>query len=309
MPGLLGGIKNSISDNTGVTEKAIIEVIDLTDRKVAEQKAIRVIGKAGATGADARSRAGSSLMNMGMLADELKGGLKGGLGITELTDEYIEKVANKGRRYFTVQFNPTTLRLSGHAGGFVQKTNFGDENPKDKKKKGEGGKGGPDDGHEEKRSASYSRGITNIILSASLLFDCCDNQAAFLDDKIALNPVSMGKNVAKGVMSAMGKKKTSIQTEVEGFIAALRNHNTRLITFHWGEFNYSGILRSVGANYTMFSPGGEPLRATVDFSMTCADDEQWPNSLAIWQERYIEYFKVSDSFVKTSQKAGSLLNF
>ena len=108
----------------------------------------------------------------------------------------------------------------------------------------------------------------------------------------------------------MGQKKTSIQTEVEGFIAALRNSRTRLMTFNWGNFCYTGVLRSVGANYTMFNPNGEPVRATVDLSMVCADDEQWPNSLSVWQQRYINAFRKSgsESFVKTEQKAGSLVN-
>ncbi len=285
-------IGNSIKGNLGIVEKAIIEVIDMSGREVLEKKAPRVVG--GSNRPDADVTAGNSLMNKGILRDEIKdmAGLK-----DDVSDRYVETVANKGRRYFTVQFNPTSLNLSGHAGGLVQKMNYGGED-KDKD--------GKEDPHQ---STSYSRGITSIILSVSLLFDSCDNQAAFLDDKLTLNPTSVGTGITKAVMSEIGKKKVSIQREVEGFISALRNKYTRLITFHWGEFNYSGMLRSVGVNYTMFNPDGEPVRANVDLSMMCADDELWPNSLAVWQQRYIKAFKSNESLVKASQKVGSLLNF
>lgn len=292
MAGIGSSISGSITDNLGIIEKAVIEIIDMSGREVKEKKAPRVVGGAGRP--DASLTAGNSLMNKGVLADELR---SMGVANDEVSDRYVETVANKGRRYFTVQFNPTSLQLSGHAGGYVQKMNYGGE---DKDNDGQ------DDPHQ---SASYSRGITSITLSVSLLFDACDNQAAFLDDKLTMNPTSVGTGLAKAAMTEAGKKKVTIQKEVEGFIAALRNRYTRLITFHWGEFNYSGILRSVGANYSMFNPDGEPVRGTVDLSIMCADDELWPNSLAVWQQRYKNAFKSSESLVKVRQKAGSLLNF
>jgi len=97
---------------------------------------------------------------------------------------------------------------------------------------------------------------------------------------------------------------------VEGFIGALRNENTRLITFNWGKLCYSGVLRRVGAEYTMFNVTGEPVRAKVGLTIMCADVKEWPNSVAVWQERYKNsYLGGSESGVKASQKLGSLLNF
>lgn len=289
--GIGSNMLNSITENLGVVEKAIIEIVDLSKRNTMEKKSVRVVGRADPL-ADAGIRAGNALVNSGLLNDELSAVMG-----SEVSDRYVDLVADKGRRYFTVQFNPSSLQLSGHAGGLVQKMNYGGE---DKDHDGR-----PD----RHQSASYTRGITSISLSVSLLFDCCDPQAAFLDDKLTLNPTSVGKGVAKSIMQATGNKKTSVQTEVDGFIAALRNKYTRVITFNWGEFVYSGVLRSVGVNYTMFNPNGEPIRATVDLSIMCADDEKWPNSLAVWQERYRTAFDKSESFVKASQRAGSLLNF
>ncbi|MCR4786242.1 MAG: hypothetical protein K5847_06250 [Lachnospiraceae bacterium] len=285
---------DSLKGNTGLIEKAIIEVIDLGQRKVEKKGSLKVVG--GTKGSAANKSVGDALVNQDMLAAQMIEET----GKNAVSDAYVKvlakKIANSSRRYFTVQFNPSSLQLSGHAGGLVQRLSYDKEDR--------------DHDHQRDASASYTRGTTTIIMSVSLLFDSCDPQDAFLDDKLTLNATSVGKGVAKGVMSAMGQKKTSIQTEVEGFIAALRNSRTRLMTFNWGNFCYTGVLRSVGANYTMFNPNGEPVRATVDLSMVCADDEQWPNSLSVWQQRYINAFKKSgsESFVKTEQKVGSLVN-
>ena len=285
---------DSLSGNTGLIEKAIIEVIDLGRRKVEKKESLKVVG--GTKGSAANKSVGDALVNQDMLAAQMIEET----GRNAVSDAYVKvlskKIANTSRRYFTVQFNPSSLQLSGHAGGLGQRLSYDKEDR--------------DHDHQRDASASYTRGTTTIIMSVSLLFDSCDPQDAFLDDKLTLNATSVGKGVTKGVMSAMGQKKTSIQTEVEGFIAALRNSRTRLMTFNWGNFCYTGVLRSVGANYTMFNPNGEPVRATVDLSMVCADDEQWPNSLSVWQQRYINAFRKSgsESFVKTEQKAGSLVN-
>ena len=100
---------------------------------------------------------------------------------------------------------------------------------------------------------------------------------------------------------------------MEGFIGAIRNEYTRIITFHWGEMNYSGVLRSVRAVYTMFNITGDPVRATVDLSITCADSEIMPRSLYMWKDLYIKAYSDEardggKSYVKASQKVGGLLN-
>ncbi len=325
MPSAGDTILNSIKQNVGITEKAVIEVIDLTlkskpQKEGAPEVAKKSVGDSMAVKANMAT--GNSMANQDMLvssyvdmktaaasrslAEKVK-------AKTMTNDQYYEKLkqlsdqfrddaeknkakyANAGRKYFTVQFNPSSLQLSGHAGGLVQKLSY-DKEDKDK------------DGVTDK-SAQYTEGSTTIIMSVSLLFDSCDPQAAFLDDKISTNLTNVGKGIAKGIMQGTGNKKTSIQTEVEGFIAALRNPNTRLMTVNWGNICYTGVLRSVGATYTMFNPNGEPVRATVDLSMVCADNDQWPNTLKVWQLRYATAFeKGSESFVKVGQKVGSLLN-
>ena len=182
---------------------------------------------AGKSGSSLKNMAvGNSLVNSGVLSSYL-------LKSMGLKDAFLEEAAEKGRKYYTVQFNPSTLTLSGHAGGFVQRLSYDAEDK--------------DHNGIEDPSARVDKQPTTIIMSVSLLFDACDPQNAFLDDKLTLNPTSVGTGIAKGIMQATGNKSTSVQTQVEGFIAALRNGRTRIMTFCWGNFCYSGVLRSVGA--------------------------------------------------------------
>ncbi|MCR5775358.1 MAG: hypothetical protein K6G42_09770 [Lachnospiraceae bacterium] len=274
--------KTSFEQNTGSVEKAIIEVIDLSGRETEKAEAVAVVGKT------MGKRPANSFVDKSLLGDEMKS-LKL-LGDGQYLEDKVNVASNK-RKYFTVQFNPSTLQISGHGGGLQQEMDYG---------------GDPKEGPH--RSASYVRGGTYISMSVSLLFDSCDPQNAFLEDKLIPNVSSVGAGVAKAITSAMGKKTVSIQKQVEGFISALRNQYTRIVTFHWGELNYSGILQNIGANYTMFNINGEPIRATVDISIVSADDERWKNSLTTWQTKYIKSFTKSESFVKASQKVGGLLN-
>lgn len=290
--GALDTIKNTIANNTGNIEKAIIEIIDIRGRSPAMLgDSVDVKGsKAGSVSVrpTGSKQSQQTMMNAGLMSDVIKD--TAGVSAETVSDEQVDSISGARKRQYMVQFNPTTLQLSGHSGGLIQELDYS--------------------AHGMNRSASYTVGNTTISLSVNLLFDCCDPQDAFMSDKLNLSPTSVGTGVAKAVMTGMGKKKTTVQKDVEGFISALRNRFTRLITFHWGEFNYSGVLRNVGATYTMFNVVGEPIRATVDMSIMCADREMYPNSLAVWQERYKKAFQdnKSRSYVKTEQKVGSLLN-
>ncbi|MCR4591190.1 MAG: hypothetical protein K5668_10270 [Lachnospiraceae bacterium] len=288
----LSVVKDAVVGNTGNIEKAIIEIVDVRHRanfllydsldiqgSSAESVSVRSLGSPDSQ---------QTMMNKGLMSDAMKD--MAGVSADIVSDEQVDSITGAQKRLFMVQFNPTTLQLSGHSGGLIQELDYS--------------------AHGKERSASYSVGNTTISLSVNLLFDSCDPQDAFMSDKMNLSPTAVGTGIAKGVMTGLGKKQVTVQKQVEGFISALRNRFTRLITFHWGEFNYSGILRNVGATYTMFNVTGEPVRASVDLSIMCADKEMYPNSLAVWQERYKKAFKLnkSRSYVKAEQKVGNLLN-
>lgn len=70
----------------------------------------------------------------------------------------------------------------------------------------------------------------------------------------------------------------SVSTEVEGFIAMLRNPNIRYLMFSWGALCYSGELVSMSGQYTMFTESGIPVRASISLTIKCQDydnNNQW----------------------------------
>ena len=291
--GVMDTVTGAIARNTGNIEKAVIEVIDRRRGDAGILPPVQVVGGQGGIpgaggGANAMAKGAKALKKFKGYAD--KGLLKDEMGDMEASDEMIESIVKRKTRVFVVQFNPSTLQLSGTSGEYVQKLDFSDEN--------------------KSNEASYAPSDTMINMSVSLLFDACDPFEAFQADKLNITSLSnLGTGIAKTAMSATGNKKNSIQKEVEGFVGALRNPKTRLVTFHWGNISYSGILKGVDVQYTMFSLVGEPIRATVDMNIMCAHSDMYPNSLAVWQERYKKAFgKGSESFVKTTSKFNKILN-
>lgn len=60
---------------------------------------------------------------------------------------------------------------------------------------------------------------------------------------------------------------SSVQTEVDSFIAIVRNSYVRQVAFYWGTMCYRGVVKSVNAEYVLFDQNGIPMRAIVDFSI------------------------------------------
>ena len=300
--GVMDSIGKNLSQNVlGFTEKALIEVIDMRDRAINEEEAVPV--RKNLPGQRAQIGNTTAMADAGWVQEQMdsiaaEGGMKSVAG----------DFRGVKPKYFRVQFNPNTLRLSGHSGGLVKSSSY---KPKtgENKQEGENAEEGQ---NQEKGDGGleYKEGKTYIDFSVSLFFDKVDPMDAFMEDKVQLASLTnLGKGIAKGAMSLAGKKSNTVQPEVEGLIAALRDKHTRLITFHWGDFNYTGILRSVNAVYSMFNINGEPIRASVDLNMTCADSEIAQKSVTAWNNIYYNAFKKgSESFVKTSQKVQSLVN-
>lgn len=65
----------------------------------------------------------------------------------------------------------------------------------------------------------------------------------------------------------------SVQQEVEGFLATARDPATRFINFQWQEIQFQGILISASAQYQMFSSLGNPIRASVELSISGQDSQ------------------------------------
>ena len=271
-------LKNAAESAGGHIEKAIIEIIDLRGRELVGEPPVSM-GGSKVPGLSALSTFGGMEALTDAAASVLESAPSG----------LLPSLTGATRKCFYVQFNPSELSLTGYGGGRVAKTDFSDKD----------GKG----------DIRFESAAVRITLNVKLIFDKVDPQDAFMAEKLGTSMTGMAQGAVRSVKKAAGKKDDSVQTEVEGFIAALRSKYTRRITFHWGTMNYAGVLNRVSAQYTMFNVRGQPVRAAVSLSLVCADAEISPNSMGIWQKHYEEAFQGgSKSYVKAAQKAGNLLN-
>lgn len=214
-----------------------------------------------------------------------EGSTRGTAGFSRMSMGHHEEGAKK---LFVVQFNPNELSVSAQGGGRAQITD-----------------------------PTGNKGITfepmppRIQVDVPLIFDNVYNQDAFMSDKFTLGAT----NLAKGAASAITRQSSdyTIRTQVEGFIAALRNERTRKVAFTWSSLCYEGLLNSLDTTYTMFNPDGEPIRAVVNMTILCLEREIMmlaPETMNPWRDMYQELFlnDSSSSYVHTAQKVGNLLN-
>lgn len=200
-------------------------------------------------------------------------------------------------RRFTVQFNPDTLSFTANSGDHIGVMNIADG----------------------KRKISTENNLTSALyMSVQLIFDAVDNQDAFTDDKLSANPENLARTAVNGVYNMAGGGR-EVRTEVEGFIGALNNPETRTIRFIWGNLLYKGSLSHVNAEYTMFAPDGRPIRAKVDLRIICDMSTVEYDKEAGWDQQYANAFltqrnlMAASSFMEqhqnVSKKIGSLINW
>lgn len=156
-----------------------------------------------------------------------------------------------------------------------------------------------------------------ISLSMRLYFDEVNLADSFMWEKFTSGvSVQTGVNIATAVAGAKGKVWT-VQTQVEGLVAALRNLYTRKVYFHWADFTFGGQLQTVMAQYTMFSTSGRPVRAVV--SLRLRQDSTDDYNRRWWDDEFKKGFGItaaalgsgatSVSGLGTAQKMSSLINF
>ena len=200
------------------------------------------------------------------------------------------------QKQFEVQFNPAEITIQAQGGGMSQVTNFSGSTKKADK---------------AGASITFQQLNPRIMVTIPLIFDRVVNADAFLQDKLALSPTSIIKNVGTAIATMAFKKEITVQTQVEGLIAVLRNDYTREIIFTWSDMSYYGKINGVNARYTMFSPTGKPIRATVDLNILCSDPKTSVGSMGQWEDRYKKAFVNPPNIIKNStagQAAGSIIN-
>ena len=147
-----------------------------------------------------------------------------------------------------------------------------------------------------------------VDLTLRLYFDAVNLSDSFMWEKFTSGVSAQSAvNIASAVAGTKGKVWT-VQTQVEGLVAALRNMYTRRITFHWADFSFSGQLNTIMAQYTMFSTSGRPVRAQV--LMRLRQDSSTAATRGNWKSDFDKAFGGTGAKIGSlTSGMGSLLNF
>lgn len=277
--------------------KAIIEVVDTSEKQKGEKNISGAVAKRNDY-ASMKMKYSSIKTQIAMKAETSKlamaaaavsgMNIEGRIAVENLETK-LKMIQDAVIRRYTVQFNPSSLRLSGSGGGMTQMTNYTD---------------GSDGRHS---GVSYGAAETYIEMSVQLVFDETNNMVAFPGDISGFNM----SNVANvGITAGLNKLKgVDVSTHVQGFLASIRNRNTRRVAFCWGKMIYYGIVNRVAARYTLFNPSGKPVRATVDMSLVLSDPTINADNMGYWAERHADFFDENKSLSGNRNSIVNLSNF
>lgn len=152
-------------------------------------------------------------------------------------------------------------------------------------------------------------------LSFQLIFTDISLKDAFMWEKFRLSAkdlIDTGFEIAR---ISKGKIHT-VKNEVEGLVGMMCNPVTRRVLFSWGDMAYQGEVTSIDANYTMFSPDGHPIMATVDMTIQQIADnnDNIKEDEAYWGHAFDRLFKDGKDLVNKvdgqsiAQSMSSVLN-
>lgn len=266
-------LKNTLSEYfsnmLGNVEKAIIKVID--DGENASEDAVKLEDAEVLT--NLRSQMDLAFTGSRKQRD---------IAIAKLGESYadLEEMFSSARQ-FTVQFNPSTLRLRASGGGKTEIKNFADT---------------------DAIGFSYTAAPFSVHMDVDLIFNKVDPNDAFLELAPSLGTF---KGAGKSLFNLLGKNSSySVQNEVEGLIAATRCFNTCMMSFNWGKLCYSGVLQNLDTAYTVFNPKGEPVAGTVHLSMILVDEQVNERNMGKWLGAYLEAFDKKKSLAGSGASFG-----
>lgn len=145
-----------------------------------------------------------------------------------------------------------------------------------------------------------------VDLTVPLVFDDVNIYDSFMLDKYTMGASASTVTNAATMIAAMAGKKWTVQPQVEGLVAALRNPKTRKVTFRWADFTFTGHLNAVTAQYTMFNTSGRPVRAQVQLRIRQTMHQEF---IQQWTKEFDEAFGGdSSSMMKKTQHVGNILN-
>ena len=191
--------------------------------------------------------------------------------------------ASEENRIFRVQFNPSQIQIytSAPAHTISNVTQSGNQQSTD------------------------ANNHPRIEMTLPLMFDAMNPADSFMMDKFT---AGVSAQQVTNIASAAKGKVYSVQPQMEGLIAVLRNPLTRQVTFHWSDFEFFGQIKQLMAKYTMFSVTGRPVRGQVTLRISHRANSN--ADLADWMESYQRAFggARADSLVRSGQRNSNLIN-
>ncbi len=191
---------------------------------------------------------------------------------------------NAGYHVLEVKYNPSKIKIKSKNGDFMEA--------------GIGGEG--------------TNGITMIqspnrtTMTVELVFDDVNNQDAFMFEKFTnVSPGAIVSDVA-GVVNAFMNKPYTVQPQVDALVATVLQSETKQAVFYWSDMAFAGHIVGVDAKYTMFSPSGHPVRATVQLKIRQIGSDTVENKY--WEDAYQKLFKGESLLDKAANLAGNVLN-
>lgn len=236
-------LENVARSVTGSVDKAILCVKKPVKAKVPSGGGLGALGSvAGAVGL--KVAAGSAVDLQADLVSSQKGGLFNFLNTREMI------AGIHGFHVLKVKYNPSRIQFDSRAAG-------------DLIQPGPGGAG--------TNMLSQITIPSQTYMSFELLFDEENHQDAFMFEKVTnLSAGALVSDIA-GITKNVLSEGYTVRPEVEALIGLLTQSETRQVVFCWNSMAFAGEVVSVDAKYTMFNPIGNPIRATVRFTVRQGD--------------------------------------
>ena len=280
--------KSALQSATGNIEKAIIEILDE-----------RVKGKVNVT--ETETKKASSAADLGKISNKLAEVAKevkektesvaGQLPVTNEVNKLQKKATSTGtkKKRFQVKFNPSQVNFSAIGGSRVEKKDYVNK--------------------EGQVDITFQEMKPRIQMNLQLVFDDYERSEAFMLEKFT-DVAAAARTGIDAEVTAVSGKTYSVRPQVEGFMGALRNSNTRKVNFYWGKMKYSGEINEISAEYTMFSTDGNPIRANVNIGILLVDGELDYRYMGPWMESYLAVFGKDEmtNAANAMQNVGNLLN-
>ena len=236
-------LENVARSVTGNIDKAILCVKKPAKAKVPSGGALGALSSA--AGAAGLKVAGGSAVD---LQADLVSSQKGGLFNFLNSKEMIAGI--HGFHVLKVKYNPSRIQYDSRAEGSMLQA-------------GPGGAG--------TNMLSQSTIPSQTYMSFELIFDQENHQDAFMFEKVTnLSAGALVSDVA-GIVKNVVSEGYTVRPEVEALIGLLTQSETRQVVFCWNNMAFAGEVVSVDAKYTMFNPIGNPVRATVKFTVKQGD--------------------------------------